>query len=486
MHTFSSDHLSTRPPGTPSTVRTHAEGDEQERLDLSSSRSQVRATLQISLEESFRNPSGVRVSTVPAGMDEAAAVTAAAKDGEGRQISFQGTPDKIRKRSLRRALKCAINFGKATYMGHPLRVWSHPQQAPPSTPAASRTESRPGPERIQCIHWNSGGLSEELKAEWFTWLRQMPEVKLFTMVETHWGFSNSYVSEGWHITHSGKASGKGCGIMIGIRADCVDQLSIKWREIIPVRLLHWRGTIGRQQTDIVALYQTALGFVSGDKQDALMRERLKLWKSMDDLLSGLPFRSSIIVMGDFNATLSPLAEVAGSGILQGASVAWLAKERENLMEVLKKHRLVALNTWHKPQHTYHHPNGKSQIDYILVRKQLADNRSRKCSAISSPIAAWRSSGHHPLSASLKLNWKPWQGIAKQQHRSRETAPAIEEISKADCPSLQQLQHAVKQHLEVPHQPNPRHQQKSIDQEILAVWRKFKCVGKQSQQGMVIQ
>ena len=42
---------------------------------------------------------------------------------------FQSTPDKIRKRSLRRALKRAINFGKATYMGHPLRVWSHPQQA---------------------------------------------------------------------------------------------------------------------------------------------------------------------------------------------------------------------------------------------------------------------------------------------------------------------------------------------------------------------
>ena len=67
----------------------------------------------------------------------------------------------------------------------------------------------------------------------------------------------------------------------------MDQLSIKWREIIPGRLLHWRGTIGRQQTDIVALYQTAMGFVSGDKQDALMRERQKLWKSMDDLLSGL-------------------------------------------------------------------------------------------------------------------------------------------------------------------------------------------------------
>ena len=338
---------------------------------------------------------------------------------------------------------------------------------PPSTPTASKTESRPGPERIQCIHWNSGGLSEELKAEWFTWLRQMPEVKLFTMVETHWGFSNSYVSEGWHITHSGKASGKGCGIMIGIRADCVDQLSIKWREIIPGRLLHWRGTIGRQQTDIVALYQTAMGFVSGDKQDALMRERQKLWKSMDDLLSGLPFRSSIIVMGDFNATLSPLAEVAGSGILQGASVAWLAKEREYLMEILKKHRLVALNTWHKPQHTYHHPNGKSQIDYILVRKQLADNRSRKCSAISSPIAAWRSSGHHPLSASLKLNWKPWQGIAKQQQRSRENAPTIEEISNADCPSLRQLQHAVQQHLDVPRQPNPRHQQRTL---IRRFWR----------------
>ena len=148
-----------------------------------------------------------------------------------------------------------------------------------------------------------------------------------------------------------------------------------------------------------------------------MKERKKLWNSLDSLLSGLPFRSSILIIGDLNTTLSPLAEVAGHGILAGSKVPWMVQEREEVMSLLKKHRLVALNTWNRPHHTYHHPNGKSQIDYVIVRKQLADQISRRCAPVPSPIAAWRSSGHVPLAASIKLNWKPWQGSPKDARPS---------------------------------------------------------------------
>ena len=122
--------------------------------------------------------------------------------------------------------------------------------------------------------------------EWETWLRQQADIKIYALVETHWSFSNVYISGDWHITHSAEPGAKRCGVMVGVRKDCVELDSIKWRELIPGRLLHWRGAIGKQQFDIAAVCQTALGFVSGGKQVVLMKERKKLWNSLDSLLSG--------------------------------------------------------------------------------------------------------------------------------------------------------------------------------------------------------
>ncbi|CAE7308157.1 unnamed protein product [Symbiodinium microadriaticum] len=422
------------------------------------------------------------VTTATPGVVEA---TSVAKHGEGRLLSFRDDPQQVRKRSLQRALKRAVNKGKTTYQGRPLRVWSASTPFPQQSPVKHPGPTRPGPERIQCIHWNCSGLSEELKAEWFAWLRQKPEVRIFVLVETHWSFSNSYISDEWHLTHSAKAAGKGGGIMIGVKKECVDLNSIKWREIIPGRLLHWRGSIGKQQVDIAAVYQTALGFVSGDQKSDLMKERHKLWAQLDNLMSSLPFRSSIIVAGDMNLTMAPMSEVAGHGILPGSSAAWLVQEREEVMLLLKKHRLVAINTWCRPNHTYHHPNGKSQIDYIMIRKQMADNLSRKCSTISSPIAAWRSSGHRPLQASIKLNWKPWQGTTTRPSAPAPLAANLEQIASEVRPSLSELQIAVKQQLDAPRALQQKMKPRNMDQEILAVWRQHKYQRKQLQTAQTI-
>ena len=66
------------------------------------------------------------------------------------------------------------------------------------------------------------------------------------------------------------------------------------------RLVHLRAQMGQQQMDFICMYQTAISHVSGDKQLDLIRQRKKLWTGFDNLLAGLPFRSSIVVLGDFN------------------------------------------------------------------------------------------------------------------------------------------------------------------------------------------
>ncbi|CAE6920896.1 unnamed protein product [Symbiodinium sp. CCMP2592] len=353
-------------------------------------------------------------------------------------------------------------FHTANEPNWPIYVAITPPKIPATAPA--------GVERLQCIHWNCSGLSEELQIEWFAWLRLQPQVKLFVLVETHWSFTSEYRSHGWHLIHSAKEGGKGGGIMIGTREDMTKAEDIKWRVMIPGRLVHLRSVVGKQQMDVIGIYQTAVSHVSGEKQQELARQRNKLWHTMDNLLAGLPFRSSVVVLGDFNATLSPLSEVAGSGIVPGPRAPWLVQERSDIMQILRRHRLVVLNTWLRPTHTFHHPNGKSQIDYILIRKQLADQQARRCTVIAPPIAAWRSSGHKPLLASFRLNWKPWKASISNPKTTLVAVPHIHNILAATVPSLEHLRSAVKQQLEVP-TVKPRYPALSdVDPQIHTIWQ----------------
>ena len=313
-------------------------------------------------------------------------------------------------------------------------------------------------------------MSAELQLEWFAWLRSQPQVRLFVLVETHWSFTSEYSSSGWRIIHSAKEGSKGGGVMIGVREDMIQEHSLKWRVLIPGRLLHLRVQLQRQQMDIVGVYQTAVSHVSGEQQRELLGQRKKLWNNLDALLAGLPFRSSIAVLGDFNTTFSPLADVAGPGILSGSRAPWLVQERADVMQILRRHRLVVLNSWKRPQHTFHHPNGKSQIDYILVRKQLSDQTARQCSVISPPIAAWRSSGHRPLLASFRLDWQPWKQSIKPHRPIVERAPPLQQILESSAPQLHQLQLAVQQQLENPVVKPNYPAFPDVDSQVQAIWR----------------
>ena len=177
-------------------------------------------------------------------------------------------------------------------------------------------------------------------------------------------------------------------------------------------------------------------------------------------------------MGDFNMVLAPLSEVAGMGIKQGSSADWLVQERAEVMQVFRTHRLNALNTWGRPTPTYHHPNGVSQIDYILVRKQLADAEARTCSVKDAPIAAWRSSGHKPLKGSIKLNWRPWSAKIRDRPIQLTSTPPIQQVLQDTEVSLETLQLAVKRDLDKPTPQYRMPQNRNVDEEIQQQWRAY--------------
>ena len=258
--------------------------------------------------------------------------------------------------------------------------------------------------------------------------------------------------------------------MLGIRTALVDRHNFSWNEIEPGRLLHWKGTLGKQQFDILNLYQHALSQHNDEQRQQIMRRRQVVWTKLDSTLRALPFRSNVVVLGDFNATLQSFPRVAGMGIHTGGQHLDLKQERNELMSMLDRHRLAALNTWGRRHYTYKHPTGQSQIDYILIRQQLADYMAKGSKPTKAPIAGWRSSGHELVMASIKLNWQPWKHTTAKLDTRSMPQPTLEELNAMLRLPLETLQATMKQHhdvvVPVPAKPSLR----QVHQQVLAVWK----------------
>ncbi|CAE7370346.1 unnamed protein product, partial [Symbiodinium sp. CCMP2456] len=285
------------------------------------------------------------------------------------------------KRSYKRALKRAALEGSTVYKGKRIRFWQ------PEIPYLPTQRKHNEPARLSCLTWNCSGLSTELFLELQVWLRTKPEVGFFTLQETHWSAQGEWTSGDWYILHSAAPRPKHGGVMLGIRKSLLVDDHHSWNEIVPGRLLHWRGCIGKQQYDIFNLYQHSLSQHSDEQKQLLMQNRRGVWSKLDTALSALPFRSAIVLMGDFNMVMQPHATVVGQGVHAGSQVHDLRQERSDVLEVLARHRQTALNTWGKKQYTYRHPSGSSQIDYVFVRQHQADQKAKECCVTKAPIAA---------------------------------------------------------------------------------------------------
>ena len=244
--------------------------------------------------------------------------------------------------------------------------------------------------------------------------------------------------------------------------------------------MHWRCFHGEQQLDVIALYQHALSFRTEEQRVQLMKQRKSIWTKLDKLLASLPIRTSIILAGDFNISLSPQGLVAGSGVQVGSTQLSVAEDRATLMRVLADHRLTALNTWGKPRTTYHHPQGHTQIDYIAIRQQVADAAAKTCKPVQVPIAGWRSAGHDPLYASILLNWMPWKTVKR---RSQSVIPSVSPQQLIDDQdlSLAKFQASVKAHA-APSVEKPRKPALAqVDQQLNSMWQQCEEQRQQHQQ-----
>ena len=215
---------------------------------------------------------------------------------------------RVRKRSYRRALKRAARTGETSYRGRALNIGP---VYPVLKPEAARQRPAKEVPRLHMLTWNASGLSSELLLEIIVWLRSKQEVQIFAIQETHWSKTLEWQQEGWSLFHSAPVKGKQAGVLLGVRADVAQNADISWTEVIPGRLMHWRGYIGKQQLDILNLYQHALSFRNEEQKQSVMKQRQVVWKAVDKTLAALPFRSSVALLGDFNASCHLPGERSG-------------------------------------------------------------------------------------------------------------------------------------------------------------------------------
>ena len=280
--------------------------------------------------------------------------------------------------------------------------------------------------------------------------------------ETHWGFDGDWTQGKWHFCNSAAERRRAGGVLVALRADVFPKEQIRWQTVEPGRLLHVRCFAEKQHLDLICFYQHALPF-GVEQQKEVMTKRQNVWKKLDALLGSQPTKSSVMLAGDFNCVLPAMAPCIGVGIHNGPSAAHLVEERSKVASILRKHDLCVLNSWGRKHWTYTHPRGQSQIDYIAVRRCLADGKAKQATVQRTPLAGWRSSGHMPVQADIKLDWRPW----KNSRAKPVLAPIV--AKQAQNPDL----HSLKQELLArrnPVAPPQRPALANVDGPVKTFWR----------------
>ena len=195
--------------------------------------------------------------------------------------------------------------------------------------APCRQDTRPAP-RVRIMSWNAGGLNSIKYQEVLVWLQAESDagrgLDVCILQETAWPMDSEFTAglDGpgavkWHAVHS---AGKGHdGILCLLRAGFFPSEQIRYNIIVPGRLLHIRALL-TVPLDLLCIYQWAWNpgkaeFNGKNRQEEMLRQRRRIWQSVDKWLGSIPQRSTCMMAGDFNCGLLPEATICGQGIANG-------------------------------------------------------------------------------------------------------------------------------------------------------------------------
>ena len=180
------------------------------------------------------------------------------------------------------------------------------------------------------------------------------------------------------------------------------QSQVKYDEIVKGRLLRVQLAVDDARVEVFCCYQFVWQ-TELTKDDNLRRRQVVLDKLCTQVRA-IARRSTVVVLGDFNAELVPSPGRVGQSLANAPRhVGPEAPSPHALTRALEEMELVALNTWcSRTPHTNFTSTGNSQIDFIWVRGASADKIARKCQPTDPAIGSWRYMGHKQLVASIRL------------------------------------------------------------------------------------
>ena len=180
------------------------------------------------------------------------------------------------------------------------------------------------------------------------------------------------------------------------------QSQVKYHEIIRDRLLRVQIAVADIRVEIFCYYQFVWQ-TTLTKEDNL-RPRQSLLGKLCTQVRAIAKRSTVVVLGDFNAELVPSPGRVGQSLARTPRhVGPEAPSPYTLTRAIEELELVALNTWcSRIPHANFTSTGKSQIDFIWVRETSADRIARRCQPSDPAIGSWRYMGHKQLEAPIRL------------------------------------------------------------------------------------
>ncbi len=318
----------------------------------------------------------------------------------------------IKKRSLRRAYNRLRTQGHTWCKG---QYWQT-QTILPSKPTFQGTKPRtltPQPlehvpkNRLIVFHWNGGALSSARYQELLHWLH-LQRIDIALLSETHWSYTQEWNTPYWHAIHTGRDPSQkdmASGLLLLLATRLCRAGQIAWQEVVPGRVVHCRLHLTLRPVDFIGVYQHPLN------TSALQKARRKqVWTSLQQLLTVLPHRNTLCLLGDFNCSLPCLPRLVGQAHYRTTSGKKSGPQHGDMTtfsNLLNDYQLVALNTWTSTLGAISYTNsGSSRIDFVLVRHRDADTQAKQVGLLDE--APFLPSGAHHIPMITSLNYKHYK------------------------------------------------------------------------------
>ncbi|CAE7332469.1 unnamed protein product [Symbiodinium microadriaticum] len=336
---------------------------------------------------------------------------------------------------------------------------------------------------LRMISWNTGGLHSARYNEVLVWLDDQASagrpVDLLFLQETHWKQDYEYVAtpvEGkalqYRVIHS--AGDDKAGLMCMIRTGIVPDSHIRHHALLPGRLLHIR-LMFPTPVDIMNTYQFAwnpnkavgAGHDTMHKVDALMRQRRRVWKQLEQWLRGTPHRHGCLIVGDMNTPVVSETPVAGTGTVDNQRTQ--QQDQETFQEILRSHHCTVLNSWSASgwkARTFIPPGPDdrkqgTQIDFFIARGVMDTAMSRQATPFDAPFVPTTGCRHRPLQAEFTL-----PRIRYHRDPSKTSAQQVRA-------HLRHPQQAIDMQGQIAADLDQAHEMDDLDQILLRGWERVK-------------